>query len=118
MLRRLVVCFSFATCCFLNTWVEFAEEGGNFFQRYDPLGAVVVPVIAWEVVIALGMFGVRELIRRRPPKRKFLLNVTFLALCCVPMGIAAVSGLRLLPVDVSGVVGNPLFWPVTLILAA
>ena len=58
MLRRFLICLAFATWCFLNTWVEYAEGGIAYFARQDPIEAVVVPVICLEILLALGMFAV------------------------------------------------------------
>jgi hypothetical protein len=50
MLGRLAICAAFATWRFLDTWVEFAEGGAAYFSRHDPVRAVAIPVLAWELV--------------------------------------------------------------------
>jgi hypothetical protein len=117
-LRRLAICFAFATWCFLNTWVEFAETHNSYFMRYDPLRVVVAPVLCWEILVAAMMFGTWEWSRRRAPKHPLVLHSLFLVSCCVPLGMAAVAVLRLSPFDFTPIVRNRLFWPVALIIAA
>ena len=51
MLLRLLVCLSFATFCFLNTWVELASGEGAYLARYDPLPAVVIPVLCLQLLV-------------------------------------------------------------------
>lgn len=118
MLRRFLVCLAFATCCFLNSWVELAEEDGVYFARYDPLYAVVVPDLAWIIILTLGMLSVWEFHRHRPPKRAWPTHALFLACSCVPLGIAAVASLRLSPYNVVPIVRNPMFWPAALLAAS
>ena len=118
MLRRCLVCLAFATCCFLNSWVELAEEDGVYFARYDPLFAVVVPDLAWIIILTLGMLGAWEFHRRRPPQRAWSNHGLFLACSCVPLGIAAVASLRLSPYNVVPIVRNPMFWPAALLAAS
>jgi hypothetical protein len=117
MLRRLLVCLAFATCCFLNTWVELAEGESIFFARYDPLHAVVTPVVCWEIVLTLGMFGVWECCRRRSLERWLPVHMLFLACCFVPLGIASLAALRLSPFNLTPVIRNPLFWPMLFVAA-
>ena len=118
MLRRLLVCLAFATCCFLNTWVEFAEGQSSYFARYDPFRTVAVPVICWEVLLSGAMLGIWEFYRRRTLERERLIHVAFLLGCGVPLGIAAVAMLRLSPIDLIPVIRKPIFWPIVLTLAA
>ncbi len=117
VLRRIAICLAFATWCFLNTWVECAEGKSVYFARYDPLRAVVAPVLCWELAITAGMWFVWECVRRRGMSRSVPLHLSFLAVCFVPMGVAAVAAMRALPVDLSPIVRRPGFWPVILIAA-
>src|SRR2546421_521830 len=117
VLRRLLICLAFATWCFLNTWVEFGEGKSVYFARYDPIRAVAIPVVCWEIILALGMFGFWELCRRRSMTRAQPLHLLFLLSCFVPLGIAAVAALRASPFDLKPIVRNPCFWPVVLVLS-
>lgn len=116
MVRRLLVCLGFATWCFLTTWVELAEGGSAYFARYDPLHAVVLPVVCWEILITAVMLALWELVRRRRMQDMAAPHLIFLLSCFVPLGIASVAALRLLPFDAVGWVRRPLFWPLVLLL--
>lgn len=116
MLRRWFVCLAFATWCFANTWVELAEGDGAYYARYNPLRAVVVPVLCWVALLALGMCAIWELCRRRGYTRAILVHVLFLASSLVPLGIASVALVRSAPFDLVPIVHKSLFWP--LVLAA
>ncbi len=115
--RRFLICLAFATWCFLDTWVEYAEGGLGYFARQDPIQAVVTPVICLTAILTLGMFGLGEFCRRRQLECSVSLHLLFLALCLGPLGIASVAVLRALPVNLTVVVRNPLFWPVALMSA-
>jgi hypothetical protein len=117
VLRRLLVCLAFATCCFLNAWVAFAEGQSAYFARHDPFHAIAVPVLCWEIVLTSGIFAVWEFCRWRGLNRALLLHALFLASCSVPLGIVAVAALRLSPFDLVPIIRKPLFWPVALIIA-
>ena len=116
MLRRWFVCLAFATWCFANTWVELAEGDGIYYARYNPLRTVVVPVLCWEILLALGMFGTWEWCRRRGYEKALLPHVLLLASSLVPLGIAALAFLRSVPFDLVPIVRKPLFWPIVLAL--
>jgi len=115
--RRFLICLAFATWCFLDTWVEYAEGDSAYFARRHPVGAVVIPIVCLELTLTLGMFGLWEFCRRRRLDRALPLHWLFLALSLVPLGIASVAALRALPFDVTPMVRHPLFWPVVLIVA-
>lgn len=106
-----MVCLAFATCCFLNTWVELAEGESVCYARYDPLRTVVLPVVCWEILLTLGMFGVWEWCRRRSLNHSYAIHVLFLACCYAPLGIVSIAVLRVLPFDCNPVIRSPLFWP-------
>lgn len=114
MRRRFLICLAFATWCFADTWVEYAEGGVAYFARQDPIRAVVIPIVCLEVILTLGMFGCWEFCRRRRVGRALLLQFLFLAICLAPLGIASVAALRALPFNITAVVRNPLFWPAVL----
>lgn len=117
MVRRLLVCLGFATWCFLTTWVELAEREGAYFARYDPLHAVVLPVVCWEILVTAVMLALWELLRRRRLQNSAAPHLAFLLACFVPLGIASVAALRLLPFNAGPWVRRPLFWPLVLLLA-
>jgi len=117
-LRRVLTCLAFATWCFLNTWVEFAEGKSAYFSRFDPVYAVVLPVFCWETVVAAAMFGIWEFCRRRGIARSRPIHGLFLASCLVPVGIAAVATLRAFPFDVTPIVRGPWIWPPAFIVGA
>ena len=118
MPRRFLICLAFATWCFLDTWVEYAEGDIAYFARGDPVETVVIPVLCLEIVFTLGMFGLWEFCRRRSLQRALPLHVLFLALCFVPLGIASVAAVRALPFDLTPLIRNRWFWPVVLTIAA
>lgn len=116
MLRRVLICLAFATWCFLDTWVEYAEGSVDYFARFDPVRTVVIPILWIEVVIALGMWGLWELARAKRLDAP-ILHFVFLAACLAPAGIFSVALLRVLPFASTAWIRHPLFWPVTLALA-
>jgi hypothetical protein len=118
MLRRLAICLAFATWCFLNTWVEFAEGQSSYLARYDPVRTVAMPVVCLEILIAAVLFGAWELLRAARSTRFLAVHFLFLAACFVPAGIAAVAALRAFPVDLSPWIRRPWFWPVVFLAAA
>lgn len=117
MPRRFSICLAFATWCFVDTWVEYAEGGIAYFARQDPIRAVVIPIAGLELILTLGMFFVWEFCRRRHLDRALPLHFLFLAACFAPLGIAAVAAVRALPFNVTTTVRNPLFWPAVLTVA-
>jgi hypothetical protein len=113
--RRFLICLAFATCCFLNTWVEYAEGNIAYFVRQDPIRAVVIPIVSLEIILTLGMFGLWEFLRWRRLENALPVHFLFLAVCFLPLGAASVAALRALPFHVTALVGKPWFWPVVLI---
>jgi hypothetical protein len=113
--RRFMICLAFATWCFLNTWVEYAEGNVAYFVRHEPIRAVVIPIVCLEIILTLGMFSVWEFCRHRRLNRALPLHFLFLALCFLPLGIASIAALRVLPFNVTTMMHNPLFWPGVLI---
>src|SRR3954452_11291449 len=109
MLRRMLVCFAFATWCFLNTWVELAEGRSTHFARQYPLSSAAVPVICWEALIGFGMFAVWTWSSHRFARYRWP-HFVFLAACTVPAGIASVAALRILPVNVEALVRSGWLW--------
>lgn len=110
-----MICVAFATWCFLDTFVEYAQGNVAYFAHLDPLRAVVVPIVCLEIIITLSMFCVWEFCRRRHWNQLLPPHLLFLALCFVPIGIASVAALRSLPFNATAAVRNPLFWPAVLI---
>ena len=117
MRRRVLICLIFATWCFLNTWVELAEDKISYFARYDPLRTTVLPVVCWEIAIALSMLGVWELYRKRFPDRAWGEGI-FLIACFVPAGIASAALVRASPLDLTPLIHARVFWPVAVVAAA
>ncbi len=117
MARRIFVCLAFATWCFLNTWVGYAQGRIAYFTRYDPLRAVAWPVLCCELVLALGMWLFWELCIRLQWRRLRILHIAFLLASLVPLGIAAVALLSASPVDLAPLVRNRIFWPAALFIA-
>lgn len=117
MLRRLLTCLAFATWCFLNTWVEFAEGESPYYSRYDPIQAVVIPVVCWEILLTIVLLGGWEFCRRSRLTRSRLVHLLFLWLCLVPLGIAAIAAMRAAPFNLIPIVRKSWFWPVVLIVA-
>jgi len=117
VLRRLLTCLAFATWCFLNTWVEFAEGESPYYTRYDPIQAVVIPVVCWEILLTMVLLGGWEFCRRSRLTRSRLIHLLFLALCLVPLGIAAIAAMRAAPFNLIPIVRKSWSWPVVLIVA-
>ena len=115
MLRRFLICLAFAIWCFLDTWVEYAEGNIAYFSRLDPVGAVVIPVVWLEIILALSMFGFWEFCRWKRLDRRLLTHFLFLGVCFAPLGILSVAALRALPFDLTAIIRNALFLPVALI---
>jgi hypothetical protein len=118
LLRRLAVCLAFATCCFLNTWIEFAQGEIAYFARFDPLLASVPAVIIWQILVALVLFSTWELCRRWQKTDSVLIQSAFLVCCFWPFGIAAVAFMRAMPVDLAPIVRQRWFWPSALACAS
>ena len=114
MVRRLAICAAFATWCFLDTWVEFAEGTSAYFSRHDPVRAVAIPVLACQLVLTVGMFAVWELFRKRRLTRRTGVHLLFLSSCLVPLGIAAVAAVRASPVNLIPAIQTHWFWLVVL----
>ncbi|HEY2017243.1 MAG TPA: sulfatase-like hydrolase/transferase [Bryobacteraceae bacterium] len=117
MLRRVLICFAFATWCFLNTWVQLAEGRGSYYARYPPLGAVMLPVVCWQLLVALAMLGLWEVLRHRGWQDAAGWHFLFLMSCFVPLGIASLAILRTLPFTLVPLVRRPLFWPSVFLLS-
>jgi hypothetical protein len=118
VLRRAVVCVAFATWCFLNTWVELAQGQAPYYARWSPLHASLPAVLAWQVAIAVALFGAWELGRRRRLMSAPLAGAGFLILSLAPVGIAGVALLRAAPFDLVPLVRGRWFWPLVLAGAA
>ena len=118
MVRRLAICAAFATWCFLDTWVEFAEGTSAYFSRHDPVRAVAIPVLACQLVLTVGMFAVWELFRKRRLTRRTGVHLLFLSSCLVPLGIAAVAAVRASPVNLIPAIQTHWFWLVVLAAVA
>src|SRR5438445_12844351 len=99
MLKRLLVCLAFSTCCFMDTWVEFAEGESAYFSRYDAVYSVAIPVIICQIAVTAGIFCAWEFIRRNRAGHGIALHAVFLATCLVPFGIISVALLRAAPFD-------------------
>ncbi|BDC49784.1 hypothetical protein F183_A21000 [Bryobacterales bacterium F-183] len=104
MMRRLGVALAFSTLCFINTWVELAQGRAAYFARHDPVQAVVLPVLCWQVVIALVVL--------------FLPRVALVVLSVVPLGFTSLALLRLLPFAAGSIVLRPWFWLAALVVGA
>jgi hypothetical protein len=113
-----LICLAFATWCFADTWVEYAEGNVAYFARYDPFRAVAVPVIALQGVLTLAMFAGWEFCLRQRLNRVVALHFLFLALCLAPLGIVSVALLRAAPLELTAWVRAPWFWPAALLAGA
>ncbi len=108
------MCLAFATWCFLNTWVEYAQGRTAYFAHNDPLYAVAIPVLCCEALIALALLAAWEVCRHTRFQNSRVPHLLFLGSCFVPFGIAAVAMLSVSPIDVAPLILNPHFWPVLL----
>lgn len=118
MVRWLAVCAAFATWCFLDTWVEFAQGESAYFASHDPLQAVVLQALAWEFALTLGLLALWELFRRLRLTGRAGMHVLFLASCFLPLGIASVAVVRASPVNLGPAIQWRWFWPAVLAAGA
>jgi Sulfatase len=88
-----------------------------YFARLDPVRNVIVPVVALEALVTLGMLAAWEFCRRRGLTRHPAIHFLFLVLCLAPIGIAAVAVLRAAPFDLTSAVRARWFWPATFLAA-
>jgi len=98
--------------------VEFAEGRVVYFARLNPLRALVVPVVALELALALGLFAGWEICRKTRLHYAPAVHYLFLALCLAPLGIASVAILRVAPGNLTPVVRAPWFWPAAFLAGA
>jgi hypothetical protein len=91
--------------------VEYAEGHVVYFARQDPLRAVVVPIVALEAILTLGLLACWELVLRKRLDRMPALHLLFLALCAAPLGIGSLALLRVSPVDLTAWIRGRWFWP-------
>ena len=115
MTRRVLICLAFATWCFFNTWVQYAEGQPAYFSRYDPLWTVAVPIVCWVALIALAMLGTWQWLRFARMDASPYVHGLFLATCLVPLGIAATAALRVVPFDPAPIVRSHFFLPVVVV---
>ena len=95
MLRRVAVALAFSTWCFLNCWVQLAQGGSVYYARYHPWRTVARPIVCWEILATAGMLAIWEMLRRRMTQSRA--HRLFVALACVPIGIAAWPRSKSLP---------------------
>ena len=93
----------------MNTWVALAEAKYTSFARYDPFHTVIIPILCWEVLLTLAMWGAWEFFRKWPTLA-LPGNLLFLMACLVPLGIISVAILQLSPVNLIPLVRKPWFW--------
>ncbi len=115
---RLLVSFSFAVCCFTNTWVQLAQGDRVYHFHLAPFPAIAVPVLALQAAIAGAMLVAWELCRRTGLVRSRWLHYAFLLACLPALGIAAVALSQAAPFNLGPVVGHWWFWPVVFVLAS
>ena len=103
--------------CFLDTWIEYAEGNIAYFVQFDPVRAVVIPIICLVAVLTAAGLLVWQLIHKYHLSGNPVVSVLFLTACLIPFGIAAVAALRVLPFNGIGLVRNRVFWPVVFLIA-
>jgi hypothetical protein len=113
-----LTCLAFATWCFADTWVQYAERIVVYFARLDPVKAVVLPVVLLEAILTLAMFAAWEFCRRKGLTKVTALHYFFLLLCLGPLGIACIGLLRAAPGDLTALVHGRWFWPAALVVCA
>ena len=116
-LRRFAICLAIATWCFLTTWVELAEGDSVYYARFNPVATNVIPVLCWELIIALALWAVWELIRRVHLEEGANIALLCLAASAVPFGIGAVAALRLSPWNLLPFVRYRWLWPAAAVAA-
>jgi hypothetical protein len=110
--RRFAAFSAFATCCFLNTWTELANQPDLYFRRYAPLGTVVIPALCCELIVVLAAYAGWSLYRRFGRHRPDLWRGAALLACVWPAGISAVAIVLLIPERwIVPFVRNFWFWP-------
>ena len=116
LLRRVAVCLAFASWCFLNAWVQLAQAAPAYYARFSPWQTVGVPVLCWEMVVTAGMLAAWRLFRGG-----IAIHRLFLAASCVPVGIAAVALVNVLPAALrplaTALVTSRFFWAAVGILS-
>jgi hypothetical protein len=115
MLRRLPICAAFACTCFLNSWVELAQDDSYYFARYSPLQTVIVPVLCWEALLTAIVFAAWTVARNNGWTRYGAAHVVLLTACVFPLGIAAIAATRLAPFNPLPLLRNRLFLPAALL---
>jgi hypothetical protein len=113
VLRRLAICAAFATCCFLNTWVELAQGDMAHYARFHP-GLVTMPaVLVLEAAISGLLFAAWEMQRRWKPIPYAAANLLFLFASIFPAGIVSVAVMRASPFNLGAIVRLPFYWVLT-----
>ena len=113
-----MICLALATWFFADTWVEYAEGNVTYFARYEPLRAVVFPVIGLEAIFTLALLAGWEFCRRKGRSRRPACHLFFLAICLPSLGIASVAILRAAPFDWTMMVRARWFWPAAFLVGA
>ncbi len=118
LLRRVWISLAFAMWCFAGTWVHYAVSPGNYFTRYEPWRAVVIPSLAWVVILTLGLLVGWEYCLRRKLTRFTVIHFLFLSIATVPVGAAAIALLGATPKVVPLALRARWFWPVAVAVCA
>lgn len=98
--------------------MEYAEGHVVYFARQDPLRAVVVPILALEAILTVGLLACWELVLRRRLQLVPAFHLFFLAICAAPVGIASLGLLRAAPFDLTALVRGRWFWLAAFLLGA
>jgi Sulfatase len=97
--------------------VEYAEGDVAYYAKRYPVRAVVLPVIALDIIITLGLFLAWEFCRRRGWNKSRVLPYLFLVLCAAPAGFFLLGVARASPFDLTPMAHSRGFWPAVFVAA-
>ena len=98
-MRRVAICFSFSTCCFLNTWAAVFDGSNQYFLQRSPLATSLAEVVFCQIALMLLLLAAWDWGVRHRKARSLFWNLCWNAACIWPSGIAWVTLLRVLPFD-------------------
>ncbi|MGH9665265.1 MAG: hypothetical protein ACRD9L_12655 [Bryobacteraceae bacterium] len=88
--QRALLCFSFVTLCFLQSWFTLAFPEQLYYRKYSPLEAVIVPVLCCEAILfalLLGAWWASD--RFIKPRHRTWLRIAALLVSLIPAGFTA-----------------------------
>ena len=98
-MRRVAICFSFSTCCFLNTWAAVFDRRNQYFLQRSPLTTSLAEAVVCQIALMLLLLVAWDWGVRHGRARSHVWNLCWIAACLWPIGIVWVALLRGLPFD-------------------